>query len=589
VNKARLIEKIADLVREKRIEGIHALRDESDKDGMLITIEIKRDAIGKVVLNNLYSITQLQTSFGINMVALHQGQPKTMSIKDIIKVFILHRREIVTRRTIFELRKAYDRAHILEGLSIALANIESTIKLVRHASTVTDARSNMLQVPWLLGKITPSLHNIRRSLLDTSSSELVESRIKDGKYYLTDKQAHAILDLKLQKLTDLEHTQLLEEYKQLSAKINKLNNIIENPEELTKVICSELVATRSQFNDSRRTEIISDTSSINTEDLIVQEDVVVTFSYQGYVKYQPLSDYDAQRRGGRGKSAVRTKKTDFIERILVVNTHSTILCFSSKGRLYWMKVYNLPEASRGSRGRPIINLLPLESGERITAILPVSEYTIGLNIFMVTAMGTVKKTLLQEFSRPRSKGIIALNLRGEDKLVGVELTNGSNEIMLFSNAGKVMRFSEKAVRAMSRTASGIRGIKLSKNDRVVSLVVPRNEGTILTITQNGYGKRTPIKDYPIKSRATHGVISIKVNERNGPVVGSIYVEENDQVMMITDTGTLARTCVSEIGTVSRNTQGVTLIRILQNEKVVSLQRVIEASKVLNNANSSSSS
>ncbi|TNH44735.1 DNA topoisomerase (ATP-hydrolyzing) subunit A [Photorhabdus luminescens] len=574
VNKARLIEKIAELVKEKRIEGISALRDESDKDGMRIVIEVKRDAVGEVVLNNLYSLTQLQVSFGINMVALHQGQPKLLNLKDIISAFVCHRREVVTRRTIFELRKARERAHILEALAVALANIDPIIELIRLAPTPAEAKAALVAKPWELGSVAAMLE---RAGDDAARPEWLEPQygVHEGKYYLTEQQAQAILDLRLQKLTGLEHEKLLDEYRELLTLIGELLFILENPERLMEVIREELLAIKAQYSDARRTEITENTADINIEDLINQEDVVVTLSHQGYVKYQPLSDYEAQRRGGKGKSAARIKEEDFIEKLLVANTHDTILCFSSRGRLYWMKVYQLPEASRGARGRPIVNLLPLEQDERITAILPVREYEEGLYVFMATASGTVKKTALQDFSRPRSAGILAVNLNEGDELIGVDLTDGNNEVMLFSAEGKVVRFEEEAVRSMGRTATGVRGIKLNGEDKVVSLIIPRGEGEILTVTENGYGKRTAESEYPIKSRATQGVISIKVSERNGNVIGAIQVEPTDQIMMITDAGTLVRTRVSEVSVVGRNTQGVTLIRTAEDEKVVGLQRVAE--------------
>ncbi|WP_140919294.1 DNA topoisomerase (ATP-hydrolyzing) subunit A [Limnobaculum xujianqingii] len=583
VNKARLIEKIAELVKDKKVEGISALRDESDKDGMRVVIEVKRDAVAEVVLNNLYSQTQLQVTFGINMVALHQGQPKLLGLKEMLEAFVRHRREVVTRRTIFELRKARERAHILEGLAIALANIDPIIELIRAAATPADAKMGLLARPWELGNVASMLE---RAGNDAARPEWLEPEygIRDGKYYLTEQQAQAILELRLHRLTGLEHEKLLDEYKELLTQIAALLFILESPERLMEVIREELEAIRDQYNDPRRTEITANTADINIEDLITQEDVVVTLSHQGYVKYQPLSDYEAQRRGGKGKSAARIKEEDFIERLLVANTHDTILCFSSRGRLYWLKVYQLPEASRGARGRPIINILPLEQDERITAILPVREYEAGLNVFMATANGTVKKTQLTEFSRPRSAGIIAVNLNEGDELIGVDLTDGTNEIMLFSAEGKVVRFLEeekledgtiKGVRPMGRTAAGVRGIKLSDDDRVVSLIVPRGEGEILTVTQNGYGKRTGLSDYPTKSRATQGVISIKVSERNGRVVGAVQVDQCDQIMMITDAGTLVRTRVSEVSVVGRNTHGVTLIRTAEDENVVGLQRVVE--------------
>lgn len=574
VNKARLIEKIAELVKDKRIEGISALRDESDKDGMRVVIEIKRDAVGEVVLNNLYSQTQLQVSFGINMVALHHGQPKIMTLKEILSAFVHHRREVVTRRTIFELRKARDRAHILEALAIALVNIDPIIELIRRASNPAEAKASLTAQSWNLGSVAQMLE---RAGDDAARPEWLDPEfgIRDGKYFLTEQQAQAILDLRLQKLTGLEHEKLLDEYKELLLQIAELLHILGSAERLMEVIREELEAMRIQFGDQRRTEITANSADINIEDLINQEDVVVTLSHQGYVKYQPLTDYEAQRRGGKGKSAARIKEEDFIDRLLVANTHDTILCFSSRGRLYWMKVYQLPEASRGARGRPIVNLLPLEQNERITAILPVREYAEGINVFMATASGTVKKTMLTEFSRPRSAGIIAVNLNDGDELIGVSLTDGQDEAMLFSAAGKVVRFKEDAVRAMGRNATGVRGIKLAAGDRVVSLIIPRGDNSILTVTQNGYGKRTSAAEYPTKSRATQGVISIKVTERNGNVVGAVQVEDTDQIMMITDAGTLVRTRVSEVSVVGRNTQGVILIRTAEDEHVVGLQRVAE--------------
>ncbi|KJT79475.1 DNA gyrase subunit A [Salmonella enterica subsp. enterica serovar Heidelberg str. 670102-3] len=525
VNKARLIEKIAELVKDKRVEGISALRDESDKDGMRIVIEVKRDAVGEVVLNNLYSQTQLQVSF-------------------------------------------------VEALAIALANIDPIIELIRRAPTPAEAKAALISRPWDLGNVAAMLE---RAGDDAARPEWLEPEfgVRDGQYYLTEQQAQAILDLRLQKLTGLEHEKLLDEYKELLEQIAELLHILGSADRLMEVIREEMELIRDQFGDERRTEITANSADINIEDLISQEDVVVTLSHQGYVKYQPLTDYEAQRRGGKGKSAARIKEEDFIDRLLVANTHDTILCFSSRGRLYWMKVYQLPEASRGARGRPIVNLLPLEANERITAILPVREYEEGVNVFMATASGTVKKTALTEFSRPRSAGIIAVNLNDGDELIGVDLTSGSDEVMLFSAAGKVVRFKEDAVRAMGRTATGVRGIKLAGDDKVVSLIIPRGEGAILTVTQNGYGKRTAADEYPTKSRATQGVISIKVTERNGSVVGAVQVDDCDQIMMITDAGTLVRTRVSEISVVGRNTQGVILIRTAEDENVVGLQRVAE--------------
>ena len=602
VNKAKLIEKIAEFVKEKKIEGISGLRDESDKDGMRIVIEIKRDAVGEVVLNNLYALTQMQVTFGINIVALDHGQPKLLNLKQLIEAFVLHRREVVTRRTIFELRKARERTHILEGLAIALANVDPIIELIRQAPNPESAKRELLARPWQLGHVAEML---AATGVDAARPEDLDEQygIRDGLYYLTEVQAQAILDLRLQKLTNLGHDEILDEYKKLLEAIGELLYILRSPERLMEVIREELEQIREQFNDPRRTEITAVSGDINLEDLIAQEDVVVTLSHEGYVKYQPISDYEAQRRGGKGKSATKMKEEDFIEKLLVANTHDTILCFSSRGRLYWLKVYQLPQASRGSRGRPIVNILPLNENERITAILPVTAYEEDKFVVMATAGGIVKKIALTEFSRPRSSGIIALNLRDEDELIGVDITDGNNEIMLFSSQGRVVRFSESAVRAMGRLATGVRGIKLALTndlnddesaveieevsddnteetldlniDKVVSLVIPKNDGEILTATQNGYGKRTKLEEYPTKSRNTKGVISIKVSERNGKVVAATQVVDTDQIMLITDAGTLVRTRVSEVSIVGRNTQGVRLIRTSENEHVVSLERICD--------------
>ncbi|HIF5816211.1 TPA: DNA topoisomerase (ATP-hydrolyzing) subunit A [Vibrio parahaemolyticus] len=578
VNKARLIEKIAELVKDKKVEGISALRDESDKDGMRIVIECKRDAVGEVVLNNLYAQTQLQTTFGINMVALNNGQPQLFNLKDMLKCFVDHRREVVTRRTIFELRKARERAHILEGLALALANIDEIIDLIRKAPTPAEAKAGLIARGWDLGNVAAMLE---RAGTDAARPEWLEPQygIRDGQYFLTEQQAQAILDLRLHKLTGLEHEKILAEYKELLEEIAELMHILASTERLMEVIREELEAVRDGFADARRTEITAASHDIDMEELIAREDVVVTLSHEGYVKYQILSDYEAQRRGGKGKSATRMKDEDYIERLLVANTHDNILCFSTRGKTYRLKVYQLPLASRTARGKPIVNILPLEDGERITAILPVDEFSADKFIFMATGDGTVKKTSLDQFANVRSNGLIAVNLRDDDSLIGVDITTGSSDIMLFSKAGKVVRFSEDKVRAMGRTAAGVRGMKLADDDQVVSLIVPSNEGDILTVTQNGYGKRTELAEYPTKGRATQGVVSIKVSERNGPVVGAVQVEEGDEMMMITDAGTLVRTRVAEVSQVGRNTQGVTLIRTAEDESVVGLQRIDEVEDV----------
>ena len=600
VNKAKLVEKIAELIREKKIEGISNITDLSNKEGIRIEIDIKRDAVGEVVLNHLYSLTQMQVTFGINMVALDHGQPRLFNLKEIIEAFVLHRREVVTRRSIFELRKARERTHILEGLAVARSNIDEMIAIIRNSKNREEAATAISSRSW-------TLHSDIINLLDVSArpDELEENLgIQGEQYYLSPAQVNAILELRLHRLTGIAFEEVVKEYEELLVKIADLLHILSSAERLMEVIREELEEVKAQFGDDRLTEITAASGDIDLEDLIAQEDVVVTLSHEGYVKYQPLTDYEAQRRGGKGKSATKMKEEDFIEKLLVANTHDTILCFSSRGRLYWLKVYQLPQASRGARGRPIVNILPLQENERITAILPVSAYEEDKFVVMATAGGIVKKIALTEFSRPRSNGIIALNLRDEDELIGVDITNSSNEIMLFSSQGRVVRFAENAVRAMGRLATGVRGIKLALTndisddesaveiedisddnteasldlniDKVVSLVVPKGEGEILTATQNGYGKRTQLSEYPTKSRNTKGVISIKVSERNGKVVAATQVEETDQIMLITDAGTLVRTRVSEVSIVGRNTQGVRLIRTADDEHVVSLERVCDA-------------
>ncbi|WP_019027918.1 DNA topoisomerase (ATP-hydrolyzing) subunit A [Colwellia piezophila] len=594
VNKARLIEKMAELVKDKRLEGISALRDESDKDGMRMVIEIKRGEVGEVVLNNLYKLTQMQISFGFNMVALTNGQPKIFNLKEMLECFVLHRREVVTRRTIFELRKARDRAHLLEGLSIALANIDPIIELIKSSNNRKESEEKLILQGWTLGNVADMLGAAGN---DAARPEWLEPEygIRDGLYYLTAEQAKAIVDLQLYKLSGMEHDKILSEYKGLLDLIAELMHILATPARLMEVICEELIAIRDEFGDERRTEITNASHDLSLEDLITEEDVVVTLSHEGYVKYQILSDYEAQRRGGKGKAATKMKEEDFIERLLVANTHDTILCFSDRGKLYWLKVYQLPLASRTARGRPIVNILPLESDERITAILPVREYADDKYIVMATASGTVKKTRLDAYSNQRANGIIALNLRDDDTLIGVDITDGNNDIMLFSDAGKVVRFNEKvrdsetgeikldpetgeqrwALKPIGRTGTGVRGMKLDGDQKVVSLIIPKNDGPILTITENGFGKRTDLAEYPAKSRATKGVVSIKVSERNGKVVGAVQVEELDEIMLITDNGTLVRTRVNEVSVIGRNTQGVRLIRTAEDEHVVALQRIDE--------------
>ncbi|MCF6434035.1 DNA gyrase subunit A [Pseudoalteromonas sp. MMG022] len=595
VNKARLIEKIAELVKEKKVEGISALRDESDKDGMRIVIEIKRGEVGEVILNNLYAQTQLQTVFGMNMVALDNNQPKCFNLKEMLEAFIVHRREVVTRRTVFDLRKARDRAHTLEGLAIALANIDPIIELIRKSPSPAEAKQALIARPWELGTVKTMLEKAGEDNVARPDWLDAELGIRDGQYHLSEQQAQAILDLRLHKLTGLEHEKILAEYQELLDLIAELLYILSSPERLMEVIRDELVIIKETYGDERRTEISAAAHDISLEDLINEEDVVVTLSHEGYVKYQPLSDYEAQRRGGKGKAATRMKDEDFIERLLVANTHDTILCFSTAGRMYWLKVYQLPLASRAARGKPIVNLLPLEADERITTILPVREYEEDKYVLMATANGTVKKTPLTAYSRQRASGIIAINLNEGDCLIGADITDGSNDIMLFTDHGKVVRFNEKlrdsetgevkidpetgeemlALRPMGRTATGVRGIKMPDDVKVVSLIVPKTDGAILTVTENGYGKRTPLEDYPAKSRATQGVVSIKVSERNGAVVGAVQVDDSNEIMLISNRGTLVRTRVSEVSTVGRNTQGVILIRTIDDEQVVGLQRIEE--------------
>ncbi len=578
VNKARLIEKIAELVKEKRIEGISALRDESDKDGMRIVIEIKRDAVGEVVLNNLYSLTQLQVSFGINMVALHHGQPKIMNLKDILSAFVRHRREVVTRRTIFELRKARDRAHILEALAVALANIDPIIELIRRAPTPAEAKAALVAQPWALGNVSAMLE---RAGDDAARPEWLEPEfgVRDGQYYLTEQQAQAILDLRLQKLTGLEHEKLLDEYKELLEQIAELLHILGSADRLMEVIREELEVIRAEYGDVRRTEILDARLDLTLGDMIPEEERVVTISHGGYAKTQPLAAYQAQRRGGKGKSATGVKDEDYIAHLLVANSHTTLLLFSSKGKVYWLKTYEIPEASRAARGRPLVNLLPLDSDEYITTMLPVEEYTEGHFIFMATAKGTVKKTPLESFSRQRSVGLIALELDEGDVLISAAITDGEREVMLFSDGGKVTRFKESDVRAMGRTARGVRGMRLPEGQKLISMLIPEEGSQILTASERGYGKRTAISEFPEYKRGGQGVIAMVSNDRNGRLVGAVQVLDGEEIMLISDQGTLVRTRVAEVSSLGRNTQGVTLIKLAKDEKLVGLERVQEPSEV----------
>ncbi len=573
VNKARLLEKIAELVKDKKIEGISGLRDESDKDGMRMVIDLKRGEVAEVILNNLYQHTQLQSVFGINMVALVDGRPRLLNLKECLEAFIRHRRDVVTRRTLFELRKARQRAHVLEGLAVALANIDEVIALIKAAANRAEARQALMERLWAPGVVTAMLD---RAGADASRPEDLGDQygLHEGGYRLSDVQAQAILDLRLHQLTGLEQDKIVGEYKELLEEIQKLLNILSDPQRLMEVIREELGGLRDQFGDERRTEIMIDHTDLTLEDLITEEDVVVTLSHAGYAKSQPLSDYRAQRRGGRGKSATDIREEDFIDKLFVASTHDTILCFSSRGRVYWLKVYELPQAGRGARGKPIVNLLPLEAGERINAILPVREFSEDHYIFMATAQGTVKKTSLSEFSRPRTSGIIAVGLNEGDYLIDVAITDGSRDVMLFSDAGKVIRFAEKDVRPMGRTACGVRGIRLGSGQHVISMIIA-GDSPVLTATANGYGKRTLADDYPVYGRGSQGVIAIQVSERNGPVVGAVSADDADEVMLISSGGVLVRMRVQEISIMGRNTQGVRLISLAEEESLVGIERIVE--------------
>ncbi|MCU7874197.1 MAG: DNA gyrase subunit A [Candidatus Thiodiazotropha sp. (ex Lucinoma borealis)] len=571
VNKARLIEKIAELVKDKRIEGITELRDESDKDGMRIVIELRRGEVAEVVLNNLFQQTAMQSVFGINMVALVDGRPRLLNLKQLLEFFIRHRREVVTRRTLFELRKARDRAHVLEGLAVALANIDEVIQLIKQAASPAEAKKGLLARHWQSGTVESMLE--RTGASSTRPEDLSdEYGLTAQGYRLTEVQAQAILDLRLHRLTGLEQDKIIKEFEELLDKIAGLLDILGSPDRLMEVIRGELLDIREQYGDERRTEIIQNRLDLTLEDLITEEDVVVTLSHAGYAKAQPISTYQAQRRGGKGKIATATKDEDFVDKLFVASTHDTILCFSNMGKVYWLKVYELPQAGRNARGKPIVNLLPLDQDEQINAILPVRDYEADRYVFMATSSGTVKKTPLEAFSRPRSNGIIAVDLRDGDKLVGVAVTDGEQDILLFSSTGKAVRFSESKVRAMGRTACGVRGIRLEEGHQVVSLIVA-DEGDVLTVTENGFGKRTPIKEYPIHGRGGQGVISIQTSERNGNVVGSVQVIDEDEIMMISDGGTLVRNRVGEISQMGRNTQGVIMIRLSKKEKLIGVERI----------------
>nr|WP_322939477.1 DNA gyrase subunit A [Pseudomonas sp. s4] len=623
LNKARLIEKIAELVKEKKIEGITELRDESDKDGMRVVIELRRGEVPDVVLNNLYAQTQMQSVFGINVVALVDGQPKIMNLKDMLEVFVRHRREVVTRRTVYELRKARERGHILEGQAVALSNIDPVIELIKASPTPAEAKERLIATAWESSAVEAM---VERAGADACRPEGLDPQygLRDGKYFLSPEQAQAILELRLHRLTGLEHEKLLAEYQEILGLIGELIRILTNPERLMEVIREELEKVKAEFGDKRRTEIVASRQDLTIADLITEEERVVTISHGGYAKSQPLAAYEAQRRGGKGKSATGVKDEDYVEHLLVANSHATLLLFSSKGKVYWLRTFEIPEASRAARGRPLVNLLPLDEGERITAMLQidlealqqsagadedlddegvvsegeatevveaeeveevegetpelVAEPT-GAYIFMATAFGTVKKTPLVQFSRPRSAGLIALKLEEGDTLIAAAITDGAKEVMLFSDAGKVLRFAESKVRTMGRTARGVRGMRLGKGQQLISMLIPESGAQILTASERGFGKRTGLGKFPRRGRGGQGVIAMVTSERNGKLVGAIQVQDGEEIMLISDQGTLVRTRVDEVSSSGRNTQGVTLIKLAKDETLVGLERVQEPTPV----------
>jgi DNA gyrase subunit A len=576
VNKASLLMKIGELVRDKRIEGIADIRDESDKSGMRAVIELKRGENPDVILNNLWKETQLEDSFGMNMVALVDGQPRLLNLKQFLDAFLRHRREVVTRRTVFELKRARERGHILEGLAVALSNVDDVIALIKSAATPADAKTELMARFWR-SKLVEEL--LARSEGQTSRPEGLTSEFglqKKG-YKLSDVQAQRILEMRLQSLTALEQGKITLEYKETVDKIADLIDVLAKPARVTKIISQELAEVKKQYGDERKSEIVTKTQELSTEDLIASEDVVVTLSHGGYMKCQPVADYRAQKRGGRGRQATSTKEDDFVEKLFIANTHDFILCFSNRGRIYWLKVYEVPQGSRASRGKPIVNLVPLMEHEKITAVLPVSEFDDEHFVFMATAMGTVKKTALSAFSRPMAKGIIAVSLEDGDHLIGVALTDGKQDAMLFSDAGKAVRFAEKEVRAMGRNAAGVRGMRLAKGQHVMSLLIASDEKlSVLTATENGYGKRTPVSEYTRHGRGTQGMIAIQCSERNGKLIGAQLVATEDEIMLITTGGVLIRTHVSEVREQGRSTQGVRLINLVDDgEKLAGLEKIVE--------------
>ncbi len=574
LNKARLIERIAELVKEKKLEGISELRDESDKDGMRIVIELRRGEVGEVVLNNLYAQTQMQSVFGINMVALVDGQPKLLNLKQIIQSFIRHRREVVTRRTVYLLRKAREKGHILEGLAVALADIDAVIALIKESPTTSEAKEKLMARAW---RAVSVLQLLGEAGADACRPEDLPAAfgMRDQDYYLSQAQAQAILDLRLNRLTGLEQEKLINDYQELLRQISDYLDILGSEIRLFTVVREELAQVRENYGDERKTEITTSQLDLSMEDLITEEDRVVTISRSGYAKSQPLTDYQAQRRGGMGKAAASVKDEDVVEHLLIASSHDTLLCFTSTGKVYWLRVFNIPLASRISRGKPIVNILPLEEGEHITSLLPVREYAEGHFVFMATAMGTVKRTSLSSFSRQRSVGLRAIELDEGDTLIGTAETDGQRDIMLFSSSGKTIRFRETDVREMGRTARGVRGIRLQEGQQMIALIIPEDSKQVLTVSENGYGKRTNSEEFPLYGRGGQGVIGMQTSERNGKLVGAVQVSEGDEIMLISDRGTLVRTRVDEVSVLSRNTQGVRLIKLKSEEKLVGLERIEE--------------
>ena len=574
LNKARLIEKIAELVKDKKIEGITELRDESDKDGLRVVIELRRGDSGEVVLNNLYSQTQLQSVFGINCVALVDEQPRILNLKQMLEAFLQHRRDVITRRTVYLLKRARNRGHILEGQAVALANIDTVIELIRNSAASAEARVALMSRGWTSDGV--------KELLDRAGSDACrpdglpeEFGFRDELYYLSEAQAQAILDLRLNRLTALEQGKLIEDYQGILDDIADLQEILAAPERLLTVLREELTEIRETYGDERRTEILASQEDLSVEDLINEEDLVVTISHQGYAKTQPLDSYQAQRRGGRGRAAISVKDEDFVEHLLIANSHDTILCFSNIGKVYWLKAFMIPQASRTAKGRPLVNMLPLAGEERITTILPIKTYDADHFIFMATANGTVKKTPLEQFSRPRTNGLIALELDEGNTLIGAALTDGYSDVLLTASSGKAVRFKESDVRAMGRTARGVRGIRLRGEHRVISLIIPKEDGFVLSASENGFGKRTAVTEFPVKGRGTQGVIALQTSERNGDAVGAVQVFTGDELMLISNLGTLVRTAIDEVSVLSRNTQGVRLINLRGDEKLVGVERIEE--------------